>query len=175
MPKPATNRPLLSLICAMDSNRLIGKNNALPWHLPADLAFFKRTTMGKPVIMGRKTFESIGKPLPGRPNIIVTRNSTLKFPGCDTVDSIDQAMALVQDSDEAMLIGGASLYQQSIDRADHIYLTLIHHSFHGDTWFPEIRLDQWNQLTREDFQADSNNPYSYSLIKYTRENKTILV
>ncbi len=153
----------------MDRNRLIGKNDALPWHLPADLAFFKRTTMGKPVIMGRKTFESIGRSLPGRTNIVVTRNTDLIFPGCEIAGSIDQAIALVRDSEEVMLIGGASLYQQSIGRADRIYLTLIHHSFSGDTWFPEIGPDQWRQVTREDYRADSRNLYSYSFIKYIRE------
>ena len=163
-----THKPLISLICAMDSNRLIGNNNEIPWHLPADLAFFKRTTMGKPIIMGRKTFESIGKPLPGRSNIIVTRNSNLKFPGCDIVDSIEQAIKQYSDSDEIMVIGGTSVYQQTIGVADHIYMTQIHHDFQGDTWFPEISLRRWKQETREDFQADENNLYAYSMIKYSR-------
>ena len=163
------SKPLLSLICAMDRNRLIGKNNSLPWHIPADLAFFKRTTMGKPVIMGRKTYESIGKPLPGRSNIIVTRNSSLSFPGCDIASGIDHAIALAQDSHEVMIIGGASLYRQSLDKANQIYLTLIHHGFSGDTWFPEIDPDRWKQANREDFQADSTTSYPYSFIKYTRE------
>ncbi len=162
------SKPLLSLICAMDANRLIGKNNTLPWHIPADLAFFKQITMGKPVIMGRKTFESIGRPLPGRTNIIVSRNTELNFPGCDIADSIDQAMVLAGDNEEVMLIGGASLYQQCINRADQIYLTLIHHRFNGDTWFPEIDPDQWKQTTRADHRADSSNSYSYSFIKYIR-------
>lgn len=169
MPRPPIAKPLLSMICAMDSNRLIGKNNTLPWHLPADLAFFKQTTMGKPVIMGRKTFESIGRPLPGRTNIIVSRNADFSFPGCDIAGSIDQAMALARDNEEVMLIGGASLYQQCINRADQIYQTLIHHSFDGDTWFPEIDPGQWKQATREDYPADSSNSYSYSFIKYIRE------
>ena len=163
------SEPLLSLICAMDSNRLIGKDNGIPWHLPADLAFFKRTTMGKPIIMGRKTFDSIGRALPGRTNIVVTRNTNLSLPGCEIASSVDSAIALVGHSEEVMLIGGASLYQQSIDKANRIYLTLVHHSFSGDTWFPEIDFSQWKQSTREDFEADSDSQYSYSFIKYTRE------
>ena len=162
-------KPLVSLISAMDSNRLIGKDSTLPWHMPADLAFFKRTTMGKPIIMGRKTYESIGKPLPGRVNIIVTRNAALSFPGCDIASSIDSAIALARDSEEVMIIGGASLFQQTIGSANQIYLTLIHHSFSGDTWFPRIDTNQWRQISREDFPADSNNYYSYSFITYTRE------
>ena len=153
----------------MDSNRLIGKNNALPWHLPADLAFFKQTTMGKPIIMGRKTFTSIGKALPGRKNIVVTRDSSFKAPDCEIAASIDHAITLAEESAEVMLIGGASLYQQTIERADIIYLTLIHHAFDGDTWFPEIDKKTWNLVSRDDFDANENNRFSYSFVKYSRE------
>jgi len=163
------NKPLLSLITAMDSNRLIGKNNALPWHLPADLAFFKQTTMGKPIIMGRKTFTSIGQVLPGRKNIVVTRDNNFKAPDCEIAVSIDHAITLAEESAEVMLIGGASLYQQTIERADIIYLTLIHHEFDGDTWFPEIDKKTWNLVSRDDFDANENNRFSYSFVKYSRE------
>jgi dihydrofolate reductase len=163
------NRPLLSLITAMDSNRLIGKNNSLPWHLPADLAFFKATTMGKPVIMGRKTFASIGKALPGRQNIVVTRDCNFDAPDCEVASSIDAAITLVDDTEEVMLIGGASLYQQTIDVADIIYLTLIHHEFKGDAWFPEINPEFWELVSQDDFEADEKNPFAYSLVKYVRE------
>lgn len=163
------NRPLLSLVTAMDSNRLIGENNGLPWHLPADLAFFKATTMGKPVIMGRKTYVSIGKALPGRQNIVVTRDNNFDAPDCDVVLSIDQAISLVGDSEEVMLIGGASLYEQTLGRADIIYLTLIHHEFSGDTWFPEIDPKEWKSVSRDDFDADDKNPFPYSFVKYVRE------
>ncbi len=163
------NRPLLSLITAMDSNRLIGNNNSLPWHLPADLAFFKATTMGKPVIMGRKTFASIGKALPGRQNIVVTRDCNFDAPDCEVASSIDAAITLVDDTEEVMLIGGASLYQQTIDVADIIYLTLIHHEFKGDTWFPEINPEFWELVSQDDFEADEKNPFAYSLVKYVRE------
>ncbi len=162
------SRPMLSLVSAMDSNRLIGKDNALPWHLPADLAFFKRTTMGKPIIMGRKTFASIGRALPGRQNIVVTRDPEFDAPGCDIASDLGQATTLAGDAREVMLIGGASLYEQTINSADCIYLTLIHHAFSGDTWFPEIKSDQWRQLSREDFEADEANPYGYSFIKFVR-------
>lgn len=168
------NRPLLSLITAMDSNRLIGKNNSLPWHLPADLAFFKATTMGKPVIMGRKTFVSIGKALPGRQNIVVTRDSNFDAPDSEVASSIDAAIAIADDTEEVMLIGGASLYQQTIDVADIIYLTLIHHEFRGDTWFPEINPEFWKLVSQDDFEADEKNPFAYSLVKYVREKQLIL-
>jgi dihydrofolate reductase len=159
----------LSLIVAMDDNRLIGNKNKLPWHLPADLAFFKRTTMGKPIVMGRKTFESIGKPLPGRRNIVITRDDTFSAAGCEVANSIEAAMSLTKDDDEVMLIGGASLYEQTIARATQLYITRIHQSFEGDTWFPEIDLSEWKAVNREDFDADHSNQYAYSFIKYVRE------
>lgn len=160
---------LLSLIVAMDNNRLIGSNNALPWHLPADLAFFKRTTMGKPIVMGRKTYESIGKPLPGRRNIVVTRNRNYKAPGCDIVAGVDEAMSVCEPEPEIMLIGGASLYQQSIEHANYLYITRIHHSFDGDTWFPEFDDRLWSIESRDDFDPDERNFYSYSFVKFVRE------
>ena len=159
----------LSLIVAMDRNSLIGRDNALPWHMPADLAFFKRTTMGKPVVMGRKTFESIGNPLPGRRNIVVTRNAGYRAPGCDVVGCVDDALALCADDDEVMLIGGASLYREVLDRVQSCYVTRIHHAFEGDTWFPEFDPADWIIENREDFDADHVNPYPYSFIKFVRE------
>ena len=160
----------LSLIVAMDRNRLIGSANGLPWHLPADLAFFKRTTMGKPVVMGRKTFESIGKPLPGRKNIVVTRDSAFVAAGSVVVGSVEQAIESCATSPEIMLIGGASLYRQTLERADCLYVTRIHHEFDGDTWFPAFDESLWRIESREDFEADSQNPYAYSFVKYVREN-----
>ena len=164
------NKPKLSLIWAMDQNRLIGNNNSLPWYLPADLAFFKRTTMGKPMIMGRKTFDSIGRPLPGRQNIVITRDSTFSAEGCDIANSIEEAMSLVsEEKQEAMLIGGASLYLQMLAQADTLYLTQIHHTFSGDTWFPEMDMDQWSEVYREDFEVDEKNLHPYSFMQYTRK------
>lgn len=159
----------LSLIAAMDENRLIGSNNGLPWHLPADLAFFKRTTLGKPIVMGRKTYESIGRALPGRRNIVVTRDPGFTAKGCDIATGIDDALALCEDEEEVMLIGGASLYQQSIARADYLYLTIIHHEFEGDTWFPDFDESDWKVENRQEFEADHGNPWAYSFIKYCRE------
>lgn len=159
----------LSLIVAMDENRLIGNANQLPWHLPADLAYFKRTTMGKPIIMGRKTYESIGKPLPGRRNIVITRNSEFKADGCDVVSDIEAALAISGDADELMLIGGATLYGQMIDRSSCMYITRIHHAFSGDTWFPEFDTGNWKVVEQQDFEADEKNLFSYSFVKYVQE------
>ncbi len=159
----------LSIIVAMDENRLIGSDNRLPWHLPADLAFFKRTTMGKPIVMGRKTFESIGKALPGRRNIVITRNPEYSADGVEIVHDIDAAMALCAASEEIMLIGGANLYAQTLPRATRLYITRIHHAFDGDTWFPELDENAWRVEKREDFDPDHGNPYPYSFIKFVRE------
>ena len=159
----------LSLIVAMDENRLIGSNNDLPWHLPADLAFFKRTTMGKPIIMGRRTFESIGRALPGRRNIVVTRDPEFSAEDCEIVNGIDAALELCEDEAEVMLIGGASLYRQAIERATRLYITRIRHSFTGDTWFPEFDEGEWKVENQEDFEPDQSNPYAYSFIKFVRD------
>lgn len=159
----------LSLIVAMDENRLIGNDNQLPWRLPADLAFFKRTTMGKPIIMGRKTFDSIGRPLPGRRNIVITRDPEFSAQGCEVVHSIETALTGCSDHDELMLIGGATLYEQTLDQVSCMYITRINHSFSGDTWFPEFDLTQWEIVEKEDFEADQDNPFSYSFVKYVRE------
>ena len=159
----------LSLIVAMDQNRLIGDNNALPWHLPADLAFFKRTTMGKPILMGRKTYESIGRPLPGRRNIVISRNPEFQAAGCELVSGLDDALALTVSAEEIMLIGGASLYLQALPRITRMYITRIHHEFTGDTWFPEFDEKDWKVESREDFTADQSNPYPYSFVRLVRE------
>ena len=167
-------KPLLSIICAMDKNRLIGNNNQLPWHLPADLAFFKRTTLGKPIVMGRNTFESIGKPLPGRQNIVITSNPQWQAQGCDRVCSIEAALDLVESEAEVMLIGGASLYRQTIEIADILYLTMIDHAFQGDTWFPEFDIRQWRIESQTAVASDQNSSFSYSFVKYLREKSEVL-
>ena len=158
----------ISLVCAMDENRLIGKDNALPWRMPADLAFFKKTTMGKPILMGRKTWESIGRPLPGRQNIVISRDSAYTADGCDTASGIEGALHLVKNHDEAMLIGGANLYSQVLDIADILYITEIHHQFEGDTWFPEIDFQIWKEDWRENHKRDEKNLHDYSFVKYVR-------
>lgn len=159
----------LSLIVAMDENRLIGADNQLPWHLPADLALFKRTTMGKPIIMGRKTFESIGRPLPGRRNVVISRDPSFQAPGCEVSHAIDAALAICDGADEVMLIGGASLYQQTLALASTLYVTRIHHRFSGDTWFPEFAAENWNIEEKQDFAVDESNLYPFSFVKYVRE------
>ncbi len=158
----------LSIISGMDRNRLIGQNNALPWHLPADMAFFKQTTMGKPILMGRKTWDSIGRPLPGRRNIVITRNPGFNPAGAEAVDSIEAALELVSGHPEAMLMGGASLYEQTMDLADALYITEIHHAFDGDAWFPEIDRNCWQEAAREEHRSDDLNPYDYAFVKYLR-------
>ncbi len=158
----------LSIIVAMAANGVIGRDNELPWHLPADLQHFKQTTMGKPILMGRKTFESIGRPLPGRTNIVITRDDSYTAQGCVVVTSIEDALKAAAGHDEVMVIGGAELYRQVLPEAKTIYLTRIHESFEGDTRFPEIRNTEWHQVERVDHEADEKNPYDYSFIRLDR-------
>jgi dihydrofolate reductase len=151
----------LSLIWAMDENRLIGKGNRLPWRLSADLQWFRRQTYGKPVLMGRKTFESIGKPLPGRRNIVISRKD-MDIEGCTVVHSLDQARAASGDAEEIMVIGGAEIYSRLLPLADRLYFTRIHDSFEGDAWFPEFDLSEWREIYHESHSPDEKNPYAYS-------------
>ena len=159
---------IVSLIAAMDKNRLIGRENGLPWHLPADFKHFKQVTMGKPVVMGRKTFESIGKPLPGRKNIIIS-GSGFEAPDVIIVDSIEAAMAEVYDAEEVMIIGGASFYQQMIANARRMYLTYVDAECEGDAWFPEFNLSDWEVVSEESFQADEKNNYDFKIVEYLRK------
>ena len=158
----------VSIIVAMAANGVIGRDNQLPWHLPADLRHFKQTTMGKPILMGRKTWESIGRPLPGRLNIVITRDSTYSAAGCEVVNSIDAAITAAGERDEVMVIGGAELYRQVLPYTDTIYLTRIHEAFEGDTRFPEIRNTEWHQVERVDHEADEKNSHDYSFIRLER-------
>lgn len=160
--------PVISLVVAMAENRVIGVNNQLPWRLPADLQHFKRTTLGKPILMGRKTFESIGRALPGRRNIVVSRTPDYHAEGCETVCSIDAALALVRNEDEVMVIGGANLYTQLLPQAERIHLTLVHAQFDGDARFPQLDLDQWREAGRSDHAADARNAVPYSFLVYER-------
>jgi len=164
----------LSLVVAMDKNRIIGIDGGLPWHLSSDLKYFRDITMGKPIIMGRKTHESIGRPLPGRRNIVVTRNENFTAEGCDVVTSLEAAMDLIADEPEAMMIGGASLYIDTLPIADQLYMTEVYAEVEGDTWFPEIDPEQWQELSRTTFSADEKNDHDYSFVVYERidgENK----
>lgn len=161
---------IISLIWAMADDRVIGIDNRLPWKLPADMQWFRRHTLGKPIIMGRRTFESFGgKPLPQRTNIVITSDPAYQAEGIVVVNSIDAALAAAGEADEVMIIGGMSFYQQMLPRADRLYMTLIHENFTGDAWFPEFDLDEWQELSREDHQADEKNPHDYSFITMTRK------
>jgi len=154
------------MVAAMAKNRIIGKDNQMPWHLPADLKHFKTVTMGKPVIMGRKTFESIGRPLPGRQNIVISRNNDYKAEGCDTVTSIEAAIDLVSDVEEVMIIGGGFLYSQMIEQADKLYLTFIELEVDGDTCFPEFEHLELKEIARSEHIADAKNPHSCTFVDY---------
>jgi dihydrofolate reductase len=160
----------LAIIVAQDKNRAIGIENKLPWHLPEDLRYFKRVTMGKPIIMGRNTFESIGRPLPGRVNIVVSRQEGYSPEGVKVVNSLEAAtelaesVCLIDGVDEAMIIGGAQIYSQAIGVADRLYLTEVDAEINGDAWFPEFDRSAWNEIGREDFLAEGPNPYNYSFI-----------
>lgn len=160
---------IVSIITAMDKNRLIGKDNGLPWKIPADLQFFKKVTMSKPIIMGRKTFESIGRPLPGRQNIIITRDNQFTAEGCDIAYSTEEAMTLAGDAEEVMIIGGANIYQQFLQQCDRLYLTRVNGEFTGDAWFPEIDESQWQEIEKEDHKADEKNEADYSFIVMQRK------
>jgi len=151
----------------MDQNRLIGAENGLPWHLPADFKHFKEVTLGKPVLMGRKTFESIGRPLPGRKNIVISR-SGFRADGVESADSIDAGLELVADAEEVMIIGGANIYEQTISRAGKMYLTHVDASCEGDAWFPEINDNDWSVIDQQLVEADEKNNYSFMIATYQR-------
>lgn len=157
---------ILSIIVAMAHNRVIGLNNQMPWHLPADLAWFKKNTLNKPVIMGRKTFESIGKPLPNRHNIIISRQiqtSDSLTSNINWVKSIDAAILLAkeQNSDEAFIIGGGNIYNQALPLVSRLYLTHIDANLQGDTHFPDYESEQWKVIYQENHPLDDRNPYPY--------------
>ncbi len=159
---------MISLIAAMAKNSIIGRDNDMPWHMPADLKHFKELTSGKPVIMGRRTFESIGRPLPNRPNLIVTRNTKYKAEGCSIFHSVEDAIKSVEDLPEIMIIGGAAIYEQAMPLADRMYLTYIDLETKGDTKFPEWVESDWKEIERIEHLADVNNPHNYAFITLDR-------
>lgn len=160
----------LSLIVAQARHNVIGYRNRLPWHLPSDLRHFKTLTMGKPIIMGRKTFDSIGKPLLGRRNIVISRDTTLQIAGVEIFHSIDEALNVVKTAEEVMIIGGANLYAQTLHRAACIYMTIIDAEFNGDVFFPPLN-DEWNLQSEENCLPDKNNKYLYRFLVYARVQK----
>lgn len=159
----------ISMIAAMATDRIIGLDNKMPWHLPADLMFFKRVTLGKPVVMGRKTYQSIGRPLPGRLNIVLTRDKNLVIEGVECVQTIEQAVKLVGDIDELMIIGGATIYEQFLPQADRLYLTFIDLKTQGDTQFPDYQqIAQWHEVNREQHLKDDKNAHNYQFVTLER-------
>jgi len=144
----------ISMIVAMGKNREIGINNEIPWHLPEDLKFFKKTTLGHHIVMGRKTFESIGKPLPGRKTIILTKNPEYLVEGCISANSIEKAIEIAENAgeDELMICGGANIYQQVLDKADRLYLTTVDYTGEADAYFPDLNLSQWHAICKKNYK-----------------------
>ena len=158
---------IVSAVVAIAENHAIGKNNQLLWHLPNDLKHFRLITTGHTVIMGRKTYESVGKPLPNRRNIIITRQQ-IEIAGCEVVSSIEEALALCAAEQEVFIVGGAEIYKLAMPLTDRIYLTIVHQSFDADAFFPEINKTEWTETQREDHPADEKNAIPYSFITLNR-------
>lgn len=164
-----SHRPTISLIAAMDEARVIGVDNQLPWRLPADLQHFKRLTLGKPIVMGRKTWESLPGLLPERPHIVISSNPEYRASGCKVVSSVQAALAAAGDVDEVMIVGGANLYAQMLPLADRLYLTRVHTRVEGgDAWFPAFDEDEWRETGRSDHPADERNPFDCTFLTYER-------
>lgn len=158
----------IAQVVAISQNRVIGKDNQLIWHMPADLKHYKNITMGHHMIMGRKTYESIGRPLPGRTTVIITRDKNYKAEGCIIVNSLDEALKVAASDSEPCIVGGGEIFRQAMSITDKIYLTIIHHDFEGDTFYPELDPAEWKLIKREDFQPDEKNRYPYSFCEYER-------
>lgn len=160
---------MVTIIAAIGENNALGKDNQLIWHLPADLKRFKKMTLNHVVIMGRKTFESLGKPLPNRTNIIITRDKNYKFEGCIVVNSVQDALKKALKEDEnPFILGGAEIYKQAMPFVDRLDLTFVHNKFDADVYFPEINKVAWKEISREDFKADEKNKYDYSFVTFAR-------
>lgn len=159
---------MLSIIAAIGQNNALGKNNQLIWHLPADLKRFKKVTTGHHVIMGRKTFESLGKPLPNRTTIIISRDKNYHADGCITVNSLTEAIKAAQNDDNPYILGGAEIYKQSMDKADVLDLTFVHQAFEADVYFPKIDKNIWKETFRENHFKDERNKFNFSFVKYER-------
>lgn len=155
---------MISLVVAMDRNGFIGRDQKLPWHLPADLQWFKSITMGKPIVMGRKTYESIGRALPGRSNIVISRRAEFRAGGCTVVSSLSEALDAAAEATEVMVIGGASVYAAALPLAQRIYLTRVHAVIGGDVRFPDISVNEWQEVRCEDRDPDERNPYRLSFV-----------
>lgn len=159
----------LSIIVAMSSNRVIGVNNTLPWHISDDLKHFKSLTTGHTIIMGRKTYESIGRPLPNRRNIVISRNTEASYEGAEVVHSIEDAFSICKNDNEVFVIGGSNIYEQALSLVDYIYITEIKKSFSGDAFFPEINKQMWIESSRENHIT--NDGLEFSFVKYQKNTK----
>ena len=160
---------MLAFVVAASENRVIGRDNQLIWHLPADLKHFKQLTQGHPIIMGRRTYESIGRPLPNRTNIVVTRQMDWQADGCETAHSVPEALErAAQLDEEVFVIGGAEIYQQALPAADTIYLTEVHHEFEGDVLFPELNHAVWREESRQRHEPDDKHAYPFSFVTLKR-------
>ena len=160
--------PRLTLIVARARNGVIGKDNAMPWRIPGEQAYFKRVTMGHPIIMGRKTWESIGRPLPGRRSIVISRNTAFAAPGAEVVPSLDAALARCVGAAEAFVIGGAELYRLALPSADRLLITEIDHDFDGDTYFPAPDPAQWREAARDHHAPIDERPFAVDFVEYVR-------
>mgnify|MGYP003574238933 FL=1 len=160
---------MLSLCVAMTQNQLIGQNNRLPWHLPADLKHFRAITMGKPIIMGRKTHESIGRPLPGRLNVVLTHQQNLTLTNCYVLHHLEEILAFEKQYEESMVIGGATIYKMLLPYTQRMYITWVHAELGGDTYFPEYFPEQWQEIDRQYYSADTTHAYSYSFVVLERD------
>ncbi|HBE78159.1 MAG TPA: dihydrofolate reductase [Firmicutes bacterium] len=158
---------MIALILAMDRNQVIGKAGRIPWRLPTDLAYFKQLTLGHPVIMGRKTYESIGKPLPGRQNIIMSTNTDYQVKGCKVLHSITEVRRFC-DAKDVFVIGGSQIYREFLPIADRLYITLLDEVFTGDSYFPQLDQKQWQLISKSQGQRNEKNPYDYSFLIYGR-------
>ncbi len=161
---------MITIIAAIGKNNELGKDNDLIWHLPADLKRFKKVTTGHTIIMGRNTFESIGKPLPNRRSVIITRNTSYQQKGCEVVHSLEEAIALIKNEDAAFIIGGAQIYKEAIEKdlVDQLDITQVHQEFEADVYFPNIDTGIWSEVAKEDFSADDKNSYNYSFLRYLK-------
>ena len=161
---------MITIIAAIGSNNELGKDNDLIWYLPADLKRFKKVTTGHAIIMGRNTFESIGKPLPNRRSIIITRNTSYRKKGCEIVHSLEAAIELIEDKDDAFIIGGAQIYKEAMKKnlVDQLDITQVHHDFDADVFFPSIDEAIWKEVSREHFSTNENNLYNYSFVSFKR-------
>ena len=159
---------MITIIAAIAENNALGKDNKLIWHLPADLKRFKKVTLNHHIIMGRKTFESLGKPLPNRTNIVITRNKDYTANGCVVVNSLQEAIMAAKEDENPFILGGAEIYKQAILIADKLDLTFVHHIFEADVFFPEIDSTIWKESSREDYKADEKNKYDFSFVTFKR-------